>query len=120
MANVGLTINGKPYRVDCDEGQERRVQELGRYVDSRVREIAGAGAASTDAHMLVLTTLMMADEIYELRETLGNMSRQARPVHDTMPKTAPGLSSDDEREILEAIDHLAARIDSVADRLARI
>ena len=119
MPGVGLTIHGKTYRVDCDEGQERRVQELGRFVDSRVREIATSGAASTEAHMLVLTTMLLADEIYELRETLGNMSRQSRPVHDT-PTVSTGLSSDDEREILEAIDHLAARIDSVADRLAKI
>ena len=118
MAQVTLTIHGRPYVIDCDSGQERRVQELGRYIDGRVREVAAVGAASAESHLLVLTTLLMADEIFELRETLGNMSRQAEAVRDT--RSEGTVSSEEESEILAAIDHLAARIDGVAARLSKI
>jgi cell division protein ZapA len=124
MAQVNLLIHGKPYSIACDEGQERRVQEIGKLVDARVREIAAAGAGTTEPHLLVLASLVMMDEIWELRETVNNMSRQAqlqaKPVRDTAPAPEGVITTDEEREILAAIDHLAARIDSVAERISKI
>ena len=109
MAEVSVTIHGKVYGIACDDGQERRVQELGRYVDTRVREIASAGAATNESHMLVLAALVLADEIFDLK-----MGPQAAADNEER------LTQDDERVIVDAINHLAARIDSVADRLTKI
>jgi cell division protein ZapA len=134
MPQVNLQIHGKPYAIDCDDGQEKRVLDLGKLLDGRVREIAGAGAAKTEPHLLVLAALVMADELYELRETANNLGRQLQQVQDAYEDviTAPAgaamavaqepqrLSAEEEHEILAAIDHLAARIDTVADRLAKI
>ena len=114
MAEVNVTIHGKTYGIACDNGQERRVHELGRYVDARLREIAGTGAASTESHLLVLTALVMADEIFDMRESQREAAlEETRARRDAMNET-------DERMIVEAINHLAARIDSVTDRLQKI
>lgn len=112
MGEVNLSIHGKSYGIACDDGQEGRVADLGRYVDVRLREIAASGAASSDAHLLVLTALMMADEIYEMREAM----RHLVPASSVRQR----VSEDDERHIVEAIEHLAGRIDSVAARLQKI
>lgn len=110
MAQVNVAIHGKVYGIACDDGQERRVQELAGYVDMRLREIAGAGAATNESHLLVLTALVLADEIFD---TKANMVAPAYAEDDR-------LSEDDERVIVDAINHLAARIDSVAERLQKI
>ncbi len=109
MAEVSVTIHGKVYGIACDDGQERRVQELGKYVDMRLREIAGSGAATNESHLLVLTALVLADEIFDIKMT-------PQPVQNN----AELLDEEDERMIVDAINHLAARIDSVADRLTKI
>lgn len=111
MAEVSVTIHGKVYGIACDDGQERRVQELAKYVDMRLREIAGAGAASNESHLLVLTALVLADEIFDMKAT---RHAPAAPVGEDR------LSEEDEAMIVDAINHLAARIDSVADRLTKI
>jgi len=116
MGEVNLSIKGKTYGIACDPGQEARVAELGKYVDARVREIAGAGAASNDAHLLVLTAIVLADEIYELREQMGRMMPMSA-VNESVPQL---VSPEEERQIIEAIEHLAVRIDSVAERLEKI
>ncbi|MCB9989057.1 MAG: cell division protein ZapA [Rhodospirillales bacterium] len=124
MAEVTLTIHGQNYGIACDDGQEGRVKELGRYVDSRLREIASAGAATTESHLLVLAGLVLADEIYELREALET-ARNTPPL-TAQPPQAPivtngagaGLSSQDEQAAVEMIEQLAARINSVTGRLA--
>ena len=71
MAEVNLTINGRNYGIACDDGQERRVQALGQYVDQRLKEIARAGAASNESHLLFLTSIILADEIFDLKDGLA-------------------------------------------------
>lgn len=110
MAEVSVTIHGKVYGIACDDGQERRVQELGKYVDARLREIAGSGAATNESHLLVLTALVLADEIFDMKM----VPQQAQIQQEER------LDEEDERMIVDAINHLAARIDSVADRLTKI
>ena len=122
MAQVSLVIHGKSYSIACDPGQEKRVQDLGRQVDARLREIAAAGAATTETHLMVLASLVMADEIQELRESVNGLNAQVRqPSKPSARQQQPErISVEEENEILSAIDHLAARIDTVAERLAKI
>lgn len=112
MAEISLTINGRIYAIACDDGQERRVTALGRYVDERLKEIARVGAATNDAHLLVLTALVLADEIYDLREDLQGAlsSLRMRPAEQR-------VSEDEEKEILQTILSLVGRIDQIAGRM---
>lgn len=120
MADVNLSIHGKTYNIACDVGQERRVGELGKYVDARLREIAAAGAASNEPHLLVLTSLVLADEIYELRDMVAELRNRSPKVMREEVAVEQRVSEDDELEILEAIEQLANRIDTVAERLQKI
>lgn len=110
MAEVNLTINGRNYGIACDNGQEKRVKDLGFYVDQRMREIARAGAASNDAHLLVLTALMLADEVYELRDELSELNGRVRSIDN---------EREDDELMVRAIDHLAERINLIAGRIAK-
>lgn len=108
MAEVSVSINGRKYGMECDDGQESRVVDLGQYVDHKVKQIASAGAASGESHLLVLTSLMLADEIMELKKYVANGNNPA----------APGASPEDEALIVKAIDHLAGRIEEIATKMA--
>lgn len=108
MAEINLSMNGRNYGIACDDGQERRVRELGFFVDQKIKEISRAGAANNDAHLLVLTALMLADEIYELREENAELSSQTREQDDIR---------DDEILMAKSIDNLAERINLIATRI---
>lgn len=110
MAEVNLSINGRNYGIACDDGQEKRLKDLGYYVDQRMKEISRAGAANNDAHLLVLTALMMADEIYDLREDMRDVNSQLREKEG---------DEEDEVLMIRAIDNLAERIDLIAGRIAK-
>lgn len=114
MAEINLNINGRSYGIACDDGQERRVTELGRYVDQRLKEIARAGAATNESHLLVLTAIILADEIFDLKDGLNALEERAT---DPM---AIRITQEDEETIVSAIDHLAARIDSIAGNLQKL
>ena len=112
MAEISITINGRNYGISCDDGQEKRVQELAKFVDGRLKEIARAGAASNESHLLVLTSIILADEIADMKAQGVPMSAQA-PVGVSM-------SEDEEEAIVSAIDLLASRIDAIAGNLQKL
>ncbi len=111
MAEITLTINGRNFGISCDDGQEQRVMDLGHYVDGRLKDISRAGAASNEAHLLVLTSLMLADEVYDLRSQVGDLDELTQP--------GSGSAEKDELVIAQAIDHLAERIDTIAGRIQK-
>ena len=111
MADVSLTINGKVFNIACDDGQEQRVVDLGRYIDSRVKDIASSGAASNDIHLLVLASLMLADEVFDLREYIHQSGGQ-------IPQEAGALEQEG-LAIAEAIENLAERIEGIADKMSQ-
>lgn len=111
MAEVNVLINGRNYGIACDDGQEQRVLDLSRYVDARLKEIAKAGAATTESHLLVLTALVLSDEIFDLKDGMVAVQREG--------KSGIRLTEQDEGDIVAIIDQLAARIDAIAGGLQK-
>ncbi len=114
MSEVTLKINNRGYSLACDEGQEQRLVDLAHYVDGHLHNIAQAGAATNEAHLLVLTSLVLADEIYELRDSvaeLQNIRMNENSGHNS------SRSEEDDVLIAEAIDHLAGKIEHIAARI---
>jgi cell division protein ZapA len=108
MAEVNITINGRTFGISCEDGQEQRVLDLSRYVDTRLKEIARAGAASSESHLLVLTALMLSDEIFDLRKDVSMLGGQISRVQ---------ANQTDEEEIAGSIAALADRIERIAVRI---
>lgn len=108
MAEVTITINGRNFAIFCEDGQEERVQTLGSYVDSRLKEISKAGAATNEAHLLVLTSLLLSDEIFDLRKDIDQLSTQVSQGEANQTNDA---------EVAQAIDELAERIDQISGRI---
>lgn len=117
MGDVSLSINGRQYGIACDNGQEDRVLELGYYIDQRVREISRAGAAANESHLLVLAALVLADEIYDLREALQRQGAETRRVEASLRRME--TSDEEERVLADIIQHISSRIGSLAERIER-
>ena len=70
MARVSLTVNGRPFTVTCDDGQEARIRRLGQYVDAKVGEFVKSIGQVGEARLLLLAALVIADELAEANEAL--------------------------------------------------
>lgn len=109
MAEVNVTIANKQYSIACDDGQEQRVVDLAAFVDGRVKEIAAAGAGSNDSHLLVLNSIMMADELMDARDNAANNNQASL--------NSLSITQEDETAITNAIDQMAERINAIAGNL---
>lgn len=107
MAQVTVTINERKYNVACDDGQEAHLTRLGSYVDRRVGELVAAVGQIGDAKLLVMVSLLLADELsdtYAEMETLKGGKGATAAV-------------DAEARLVSNLEKCAARIESIAERL---
>ena len=126
MTEINLTIDGRNFAIQCDAGQETRVQELGRYVDSRIRDLKGSGAGtSQNSQLMVLASLVLADEIFELRAQLEqakyaiNQPPAVQTRETPKPIVYQGLEPAQEKELSEKITKLATRVDTLTKRVRK-
>lgn len=110
MAHINLTINGRNFGMQCDDGQEQRVKQLGEYVEQKIQSIASAGAATSESHLLLLTALMLADEVFDYREDLAALGDHIEGKENY---------DQEQQMVCEAIDHISERIEQIAERVAK-
>ncbi len=99
MGQVSVHIGGHSYSVACNDGDEERVSRLAAYIDRKADDLTGAIGQMSETRLLLMAGLMIADELFELKE--GGVPRPAA--------AEPGLS----------FEELAARIEALADGLER-
>jgi cell division protein ZapA len=85
VGQVSITIRGRPYQIACDEGQEAHLARLGRFLDQRAEQLNLATGSISDAMLLVMVGLVVADELTDTvseLETLKSSTANAecRPV----------------------------------------
>jgi len=111
MAQVSIRINGRSYDIACDDGQEERIHALANYVDERVKEISGAVGQIGEQRLLVMTSLLIADELSNAQDQLDNGQTQ---------KAEPGSLSAAESDALAAnIENMAERIETLAVNITK-
>jgi cell division protein ZapA len=102
MAQVEVTINGRDYRIACDDGQEDHLSSLAAYVDRRVSELVAAVGQVGESRLLVMVSLLIADELSETFSKLENGGTDAA-----------GQAAD---ALAQATEALAEKIETIAAR----
>ena len=108
MAQVDVSINGRIYTVACGDGEETHLIELGRMVDERVSQLSGAVGQIGDAKLLVMASLLIADEMSDVRRQLAEL--------ESAPNGGAGSGADDEL-VAQGLESIVERIEGIADRL---
>src|SRR3546814_13832923 len=95
------------YPIACDDGQEERVRQAAAYVDGRLTEVKAAARSASDAHLLLMVSLLLADELFDLRAERDEGSAGS-PAGTAV-----------EAEAADAIHRLAGRTEAIAARPER-
>lgn len=111
MGQIAISINGRPYTIACDDGQEEHLTRLSTYLNERVEELAGSLGQIGDARLLVMAGLLVSDELAEAYADLARL----REERDALARRAPPPGADDAEA--KALDDLAERLEAIADKL---
>ncbi len=102
MADVNVTLNGRTYRLECDDGEEDHLIELSEMVRVRHDRLQKKFGQVGDDRLLLMTALMVADELTEMEKKVDAVE-------------AAQASSDE--QVKSAEIKVAGDIASVADRI---
>ena len=71
MAQISVDVNGRPYAVGCEDGQEAHLMELARMFDHQVRQVSQDMGQLGDTRLFLMGALLLADELADARARLG-------------------------------------------------
>ncbi|MCW5774807.1 MAG: cell division protein ZapA [Rhodospirillaceae bacterium] len=111
MSEVTITVNRRPYRLACEDGQERHLMALAERIDKRVGDLVGRFGQIGDQQLLVMVGLLLADEAADLRRRLDEQSDQAGDQAAAIAEA--------ERAAAAAIEETAERIERLAESVER-
>ncbi|HEX7075904.1 MAG TPA: cell division protein ZapA [Hyphomicrobiaceae bacterium] len=77
MGQVSVTLNGRTYRLRCEDGEEPRLFSLADHVKSKIEGLVAQFGQIGDDRLMLMAALLVTDELFEAREQLGLM-RSAR------------------------------------------
>jgi cell division protein ZapA len=117
MASVNVLINGKNYRMACEEGQEQHLITLAEKLDSYVGQLKGSFGEIGDQRLTVMAGIMVTDELTELQKKVEKLERQLAEVSDKNQSNNSAAAAAEE-EIAGKISELAERLSILADKLA--
>ena len=117
MTAVNVRINGRDYLVACDDGQEEHLRLLADEVDERLQSLVFQMKGNPGEAMgLLLTALMMADEVIENNKKIEKLQadlKQAKSV------AIPSNAQRDAR-IYELETAMAGTLEEIANRIERL
>lgn len=117
MAHVSVTINGRQFRMACDDGQEDHLLRLAADVNSRVDQLKGSFGEIGDIRLTVMAAIMVADELADTRRRLKAAEAEVQAMRDARALVAE-RADERERDMARSLDEAAAAIERIAEGLA--
>jgi cell division protein ZapA len=116
MATVTVSINGRNYRMACDDGQEEHLTRLAKDLDGRITQMRNDFGEIGDMRLTVMAALTIADELREQRGQLRRIEDELAALQDART-VAADRSKVTENAISVAFNSAAERIEKLAKAL---
>ncbi len=112
MPEISLNINERTYQVTCDEGQEAHLRKLAGHLDERIQGLVGAVGQVGEGRLLVMASLMVADELFEAYKENHELTAAQGGAQEGASGGVPGSAAS-----AAVLETCAQRIEAIAARL---
>jgi cell division protein ZapA len=116
MQQVSVTINGRQFRMACEEGEEARLTRLAEDLDQRISRLRERFGEIGDTRLTVMAALTIADELSDSKERLEGMEGELAKLQDAAVASAERTQTT-HTAIVAALNAAAERIESITRRL---
>lgn len=106
MAQVTIEVNGRPYTVGCEDGQENNLVELASLFDRQVRQVSASVGQLGETRLFLMGALLLADELADARARLVRAETELARVQAEATRL--------ETRAANALDAAARRIEGLA------
>jgi cell division protein ZapA len=82
MNHINVTINGRQYRMACEEGQEVQLLKLAESFESRIQNLRGKFGEIGDARLTVMASLTVCDELLDAVNRIRSLEEELAGLRD--------------------------------------
>jgi cell division protein ZapA len=118
MNHINVTINGRQYRMACEEGQEVRLLKLAESLESRVTELRGKFGEIGDARLTVMAALTVCDELLDATARLRTVEEELETARSQRAAVSDRARST-QVAVANALNAAADRIEKTTQVLNR-
>lgn len=118
MSHINVTINGRQYRMACEEGQEARLLRLAESLESRITSLRGKFGEIGDARLTVMAALMVADELTDATTRIQAIEEELEALRDVRVIAAERAKAT-QVAVASALNSAAERIEKTTLALNR-
>jgi cell division protein ZapA len=111
MSHINVTINGRQYRMACEEGQEARLLQLAEGFEGRISELRGKFGEIGDGRLTVMAALTVADELLDATQRIATLQAELDALRNVR------LIASDRTKATQAA--IAAALNSAAERIEK-
>jgi cell division protein ZapA len=116
MAPVTVTINGRQYRMACEDGEEDHLTHLADEFNRRVEELRGNFGEIGDSRLLVMAAITVSDEVAEAKKRIARLEGELAGLQEARVQAA-GRSQATQAATVAALNAAAERIERVTRSL---
>jgi len=116
MAQITVTIDGKAYRMACEEGQEDHLSQLADRLDRYVGHLKGQFGEIGDLRITVMAGIMIMDELSEMTRKVSALEAEVEGLKSNRDGSLEHQQRS-EQVLASTIGELALRIEGLAAKL---
>ncbi len=116
MAQVTVTIDGKAYRMACEEGQEDHLTDLATRFDRYVSHLKEQFGEIGDLRVTVMAGIMIMDEVADLTRKVSGLEAELDALRGNRD-TALAASAKTEEALAGVLDEVASSIRGITEKL---
>jgi cell division protein ZapA len=118
MNHINVTINGRQYRMACEEGQEVRLLKLAESLEARIADLRGKFGEIGDARLTVMAALTVCDELLDAGNRIRNLEAELETLRG-IRVAAADRSRATQVAVANALNAAADRIEKTTQVLNR-
>jgi cell division protein ZapA len=116
MPQVSVTINGRQFRLACEDGEEEHLTHLAQELDSRIVQLRARFGEIGDTRLTVMAALALADELSEVKEKLQRLEPELAKLQEASVVSADRVQAT-QAAVVAALNAAAERLESLTRRL---
>ncbi|HWX61935.1 cell division protein ZapA [Bradyrhizobium sp.] len=118
MSHINVTINGRQYRMACEEGQEVRLLKLAESLESRIQSLRGKFGEIGDARLTVMAALTVCDELLDAGNQIKSLEQDLEQLRNVR-LAATDRARETQAAVASALNAAAERIERTTQVLNR-
>ncbi|HSU20118.1 MAG: cell division protein ZapA [Bradyrhizobium sp.] len=118
MSHINVTINGRQYRMGCEEGQELRLLKLAETLEQRITNLRGKFGEIGDARLTVMAALTVCDELLDAGAHVRKLEEEVESLR-SVRNAATDRARATQTAVANALNAAAERIEKTTQVLNR-